>query len=102
MQTIETKIEKLEKAIAEITRLYEILCANNQETDEFQTTLCEIGNEIVEACESDSDDSDTDSDISFTEEESEYIENEEHRAFLKRYSLKPTRENAFKYADKSL
>ena len=40
--------------------------------------------------ESESDDwSDTDSDASFTEEEESYIQNEAHREYLKRYSLKP-------------
>ena len=33
--------------------------------------------------------SDTDSDASFTEEEESYIQNEAHREYLKRYSLKP-------------
>ena len=34
-------------------------------------------------------DSDTDSDASFTQEELTYIKNESHKAYLKRYSLKP-------------
>ena len=33
--------------------------------------------------------SDTDSDASFTEEEESYIQNDAHREYLKRYSLKP-------------
>ena len=33
--------------------------------------------------------SDADSDASFTEEEESYIQNEAHREYLKRYSLKP-------------
>jgi hypothetical protein len=33
--------------------------------------------------------SDTDSDASFTKEEESYIQNEAHREYLKRYSLKP-------------
>lgn len=33
--------------------------------------------------------SDTDSDASFTEEEETFIQNEAHREYLKRYSLKP-------------
>ena len=57
--------------------------------------------EVVEMLDTDSDteydsdidslssDYDSDSDASFTEEESTYIKNESHRAYLKRYSLKP-------------
>jgi hypothetical protein len=53
--------------------------------------------EVVEMIESDYDtesesdetDYDSDSDASFTEEESNYIKNESHKAYLKRYSLKP-------------
>lgn len=42
-----------------------------------------------ESDESDETDYDSDSDASFTQEESTYIKNESHRAYLKRYSLKP-------------
>lgn len=39
--------------------------------------------------ESSETDYDSDSDASFTQEESTYIKNESHKAYLKRYSLKP-------------
>jgi hypothetical protein len=92
MQSLETKINKLEKFVAEL----EILNAKLLQ-DQSQISLSEI-NDFFETLDSDLDtdsDSDTDSDISFTEEEREHIESEEHYAFLKRYSLKPTVEMSF-------
>ena len=85
MQSLETKINKLEKFVAELEILNTKLLQ-----DQSQIRLSEI-NEFFETLDSDTEDtdSDTDSDISFTEEEREHIENEEHYAFLKRYSLKP-------------
>lgn len=69
---------------------------------ENKTKMIEILNSIINLLndssepdsdsdsESESDDwSDTDSDASFTEEEESYIQNEAHREYLKRYSLKP-------------
>ena len=60
-------------------------------------TLKSLLIEVVEMVDTDSEsdsesletDYDSDSDASFTEEESTYIKNESHRAYLKRYSLKP-------------
>ena len=94
MQSLETKIIKLEKFVAELETMNAKLLQ-----DQSQISLSEI-NELFETLDeetdSDSDaDLDTDSDISFTEEEREHIENEEHYAFLKRYSLKPTVEMPF-------
>ena len=85
MQSLEIKINKLEKFVAELEILNTKLLQ-----DQSQIRLSEI-NEFFETLDSDTEDtdSDTDSDISFTEEEREHIENEEHYAFLKRYSLKP-------------
>ena len=84
MQSLETKINKLEKFVAELEILNTKLLQ-----DQSQISLSEI-NELFETLDLDTDsDSDTDSDISFTEEEREHIESEEHYAFLKRYSLKP-------------
>jgi hypothetical protein len=98
MQSLETKIIKFEKFVAELETMNAKLLQ-----DQSQISLSEI-NELFETLDSvtdsvsdsDSDaDLDTDSDISFTEEEREHIENEEHYAFLKRYSLKPTVEMPF-------
>jgi hypothetical protein len=87
MQSLEIKINKLEKFVAELETLNTKLLQ-----EQSQISLSEI-NELFETLDSDTEDtdsdSDTDSDISFTEEEREHIENEEHYAFLKRYSLKP-------------
>jgi len=95
MQSIESKIIILEKFISEIQTMNTILVENKLNTEQFQTKLSEIVNHF-ETLDSDSDyDSDTDSDISFTEEERELIESEDHCAFLKRYSLKPTAEMPF-------
>lgn len=95
MQSLETKINILEKFISEIQTMNTALLENEPSTEVFQTNLSEIVNQF-EALDSDSDyESDTDSDISFTEEEREHIENEEHCAFLKRYSLKPNAEIRF-------
>ena len=44
--------------------------------------------------------SDTDSDASFTEEEESYIQNEAHREYLKRYSLKPKFNKQYFNADR--
>ena len=90
--SLETKIIQLEKFVEEL----EILNAKLA-LEQTQTNLSDIVDHF-ETLDSDSDsdsdtDSDTDSDISFTEEEREYIESEEHYVFLKRYSLKPTAEN---------
>ena len=94
MQSLENKINKLEKFVAELETMNAKLLQ-----DQSQISLSEI-NELFETLDeetdSDSDaDLDTDSDISFTEEEREHIESEEHYAFLKRYSLKPTVEMPF-------
>ena len=97
MQSLETKINILEKFISEIQTMNTILVENEQNSEQFQTKLTEIINQF-ETLDSDFEsdyDSDTDSDISFTEEERELIESEEHCAFLKRYSLKPTVEMPF-------
>jgi hypothetical protein len=95
MQSLEAKINILEKFILEIQTMNTALIENEPTTEVFQTKLSEIVNQF-EALDSDSDyESDTDSDISFTEEEREQIESEEHCAFLKRYSLKPTKGTTF-------
>ena len=86
--SFETKINQLEKFVTELEILHTKLAL--QQT---QTNLSDIVDHF-ETLDSDSD-SDTDSDISFTEEEREHIESEEHYAFLKRYSLKPTAEMPF-------
>ena len=80
--SLETKIIQLEKFVAEL----EILNAKLA-LEQTQTNLSDIVDHFETL------DSDSDSDISFTEEEREYIESEEHYVFLKRYSLKPTAEN---------
>jgi hypothetical protein len=88
--SFETKIIKLEKFVAELETLNAKLLQ-----EQTQTNLSDIIDHF-ETLDSDTDtDSDTDSDISFTEEEREHIESEEHYAFLKRYSLKPTVEMSF-------
>jgi len=74
---------------------------------ENKTKMIEILNSVLNSlnesndqsdCDSESDNesddntdqwSDADSDASFTEEEESYIQNEAHREYLKRYSLKP-------------
>jgi hypothetical protein len=74
---------------------------------ENKTKMIEILNSVLNLlnepneqsdCDSESDNesddntdqwSDADSDASFTEEEESYIQNEAHREYLKRYSLKP-------------
>jgi hemerythrin-like domain-containing protein len=86
---MQSSLDKLEKFVAELEILHTKLAL--QQT---QTNLSDIVDHF-ETLDSDSDDSDTDSDVSFTEEEREHIESEEHYAFLKRYSLKPTIEMPF-------
>ena len=86
--SLELKINQLEKFVAELEILHTKLAL--QQT---QTNLSDIVDHF-ETLDSDSD-SDTESDISFTEEEREHIESEEHYAFLKRYSLKPSAEMPF-------
>jgi len=49
---------------------------------------------ITSANDSDSDESE-DSDVSFTEEEREHIESDEHASYLKRYGLKPSAQFSF-------
>ena len=98
MQTIETQINKLEAIVAEIDRINADLKEHADDSEQFQNCIYKIleliEDEEVDDYDYDSDDSD-DSDISFTEEERELIESEEHYAFLKRYSLKPTAEMPF-------
>ena len=86
--SLETKIIQLEKFVAELEIMHTKLAL-----EQTQTNLSDIIDHF-ETLDSDSD-SDTESDISFTEEEREHIESEEHYAFLKRYSLKPTAEMPF-------
>lgn len=94
-------LELIEKQLKQaISIVQEMKSSQNKKTSNvatFKTLLIEV----VEMLESDSDtdyesdidslssDYDSDSDASFTEEESTYIKNESHRAYLKRYSLKP-------------
>ena len=88
--SFEIKINKLEKFIVELENMNTKLAL-----EQSQTNLSEIIDHF-ETLDSDSEsDSDTDSDISFTEEERECIESEEHYVFLKRYSLKPTVDMCF-------
>ena len=95
MQTIETQINKLETIINGINEINTFLQENAPDSEQFQNGIYKImeliEDEEVKEYDYDSDDSD----ISFTEEERELIENEEHYAFLKRYSLKPTAETPF-------
>jgi hypothetical protein len=104
MQTIETQINKLEAIVAEIDRINADLKEHADDSEQFQNGIYKIMELIDDEGEykdkdKDKDDSDydydSDSDISFTEEERELIESEEHYAFLKRYSLKPTTEMPF-------
>ena len=93
MQTIETQINKLDSVINEINQINAVLQEHTPDSEQVQNGICKIL-ELIE--DEDEDDSDSDdSDISFTEEERELIESEEHYAFLKRYSLKPTAEMPF-------
>ena len=95
MQTIETQINKLETIVAEIDRINADLKEYIPDSEQFQNSIYKIL-ELIEDEEVDEYDYDSDdSDISFTEEERELIESEEHYAFLKRYSLKPTAETPF-------
>jgi hypothetical protein len=96
MQTIETQINKLEAIVAEIDRINADLQKNTPESEHFHNGIYKILELIEDDDEDDDYNYDTDdSDISFTEEEREIIESEEHYAFLKRYSLKPTAETPF-------
>jgi hypothetical protein len=101
MQTIETQINKLEAIVAEIDRINADLKEHTSDTDQFQNSICKIleliedEDDVVDDNYDEYDYDTDDSDISFTEEEREIIEGEEHYAFLKRYSLKPSAETPF-------
>ena len=86
MQTIETQINKLDSVINQINTVMQ-----EHAPDCKILELIEDEDKDEDDCDYDSDDSD----ISFTEEERELIESEEHYAFLRRYSLKPTAETPF-------
>lgn len=92
MQTIETQINKLDSVINQINA---VLQEHAPDSEQFQNSICKILELIEDKDEDDCDYDSDDSDISFTEEERELIESEEHYAFLKRYSLKPTAEMPF-------
>ena len=93
-------LELIEKQLKQaISIVQEMKSSQNRKTANVATLksfLIEVG-EILDNCDTDyeSDDEsleseyDSDSDASFTEEESTYIKNESHKAYLKRYSLKP-------------
>jgi hypothetical protein len=90
-------IELIEKQLKQaISIVQEMKSSQNGKTSNVGT-LKTLLIEVVEMLEADyeSDDEslesdyDSDSDASFTQEESTYIKNESHRAYLKRYSLKP-------------
>jgi hypothetical protein len=95
MQTIETQINKLEAIVAEIDRINADLKEHASDSEQFQNSIYKIMELIEDEDEDEYDYDSDDSDISFTEEERELIESEEHYAFLKRYSLKPTVETPF-------
>ena len=91
-------LELIEKQLKQaISIVQEMKSSQNGKTSNvgtLKTLLIEVGEMLEEDSESDDDESlesdyDSDSDASFTQEESTYIKNESHRAYLKRYSLKP-------------
>jgi hypothetical protein len=92
MQTIETQINKLDSVINQINT---VMQEHAPDSEQFQNCICKILELIEDEDEDDCDYDSDDSDISFTEEERELIESEEHYAFLRRYSLKPTAETPF-------
>jgi hypothetical protein len=91
-------LELIEKQLKQAISIVQEM-KSNQKGENLQTlhTLKSSLIEVVEMLDTDyeSDDEssetdyDSDSDASFTQEESTYIKNESHRAYLKRYSLKP-------------
>jgi hypothetical protein len=88
-------LELIEKQLKQaISIVQEMKSSQNRKTANiatFKTLLIEVV-EMIETDDDESDDEseyDSDSDASFTEEESTYIKNESHKAYLKRYSLKP-------------
>ena len=91
-------LELIEKQLKHaISIVQEMKSSQNKKTglSVLRTSMIEVVEMLEEDSESDDDDDslssdyDSDSDASFTEEESTYIKNESHRAYLKRYSLKP-------------
>jgi hypothetical protein len=72
------------------TKMIEILNSVLNSLNELYDDDCDSEESASSESEDDTDQwSDTDSDASFTKEEESYIQNEAHREYLKRYSLKP-------------
>jgi hypothetical protein len=90
-------LELIEKQLKQaISIVHEMKSKQNEKTANvatFKTLLIEVVEMLDTDYETDNDSSssdyDSDSDASFTQEESTYIKNESHKAYLKRYSLKP-------------
>lgn len=94
-------LELIEKQLKQAISIVQEMKNNKKEKNKELSVLRTQLIEVVEMLDADSDtesesddessetDYDSDSDASFTQEESTYIKNESHRAYLKRYSLKP-------------
>jgi hypothetical protein len=90
-------LELIEKQLKQAISIVQEMKSKQKENLQTLHTLKSSLIEVVEMLdidyesddESSETDYDSDSDASFTQEESTYIKNESHKAYLKRYSLKP-------------
>lgn len=97
MEVLETELRTLLLSKNDpkcLAQLYLLLDSVRALADSVEAEIEEETGDYNENSDSDADDDDKpspnyDSDASFTEEENEKIRSPEHRAFLKKYSLKP-------------
>ena len=96
MESLETELRTLLLSKTDpkcLAQLYLLLDSIRALTDSIEAEIEEETSDYNNNSDSDVDEDkpspDYDSDVSFTEEENEKIRSAEHRAFLKKYSLKP-------------
>ncbi len=96
MESLETELRTLLLSKNDpkcLAQLYLLLDSVRALADSIEAEIEEETSDNNNDSDSDVDENkllpDYDSDVSFTEEESEKIRSDEHRAFLKKYSLKP-------------
>ena len=97
MESLETELRTLLLSKTDpkcLAQLYLLLDSVRALADSVEAEIEEESSDYNDNSNSDTDDEDKplpdyDSDASFTEEENKKIRSPEHRAFLKKYSLKP-------------
>jgi len=89
LELIENQLKQAISIVQEMKRNQKEKMGNVDTLKIHLIEVLEMVEETDDLSDEESSEYDSDSDASFTQEESTYIKNECHKAYLKRYSLKP-------------